>query len=204
MYLFQSAGKATQGSMGNIGCGVKLASEEASQMQAYTGVSKGDGGAIPILVVDDEPGILEGMARVLVRTQRSRPAADVGEPCFDVLVASTGEQALTLVRSRLQAQQCAPWVAFVDLSLSPGIDGVQTAKGLRELSQEVQLVLCTSSTHYTWEDVLGELGGGDNLLILRKPFESAEIRQMALALSKKYLLAQHHANAIQAAQAIEG
>ena len=80
-------------------------------------------------------------------------------------------------------------VAFVDMRMPPGWDGVQTIKRIWELDPELQCVICTAYSDYSWEDILEQLGVNDRLLLLRKPFDSAEVCQLACALSEKWHLA---------------
>jgi signal transduction histidine kinase len=79
-------------------------------------------------------------------------------------------------------------VAFVDIRMPPGLDGVETAARLWEEDPDVQVVLCSAYTDYAWEDVTRRLGPGQRLLILRKPFDTIEARQMAYALAEKWEL----------------
>ena len=54
----------------------------------------------------------------------------------------------------------------------------------------MQIVLCTAYSDYSWEDIIKKLGENDRLLIMKKPFESIEARQIASALSEKWSLLQ--------------
>jgi len=50
-------------------------------------------------------------------------------------------------------------------------------------------VICTAYSDYSWEAMIGKLGPSDRLLILKKPFDTIEVRQMAEALTAKWALA---------------
>ena len=76
--------------------------------------------------------------------------------------------------------------AFVDMRMPPGWDGVETIEHLWEADPNLQVVICTAFTDYTWEQTVARLGKTDRLLIVKKPFESLEIRQCACALSHKW------------------
>nr|PZN37058.1 MAG: two-component system response regulator [Bacillota bacterium] len=78
-----------------------------------------------LLVVDDQPGV-----RRLLETVFSRAG-------FQVLIAAGGAEALELARSR------PPDVAILDLRM-PGLDGVETLRGLRELVPGLPVVLMTA------------------------------------------------------------
>src|SRR5687767_12741362 len=91
-------------------------------------------------------------------------------------------------------------LAFVDVRMPPGIDGIQTIKRIWEHVPGMPCVICTAFSDYNWEDISTHLGGSGNLYILKKPFDAVEVLQMALAIAEKAALT---AIAGQAVQAIE-
>jgi two-component system NtrC family sensor kinase len=102
--------------------------------------------------------------------------------------AYQGQEAQALVR-----QACAdgrPYaVAFVDMRMPPGWDGVETAQRLWEVDPELQIVVCTAYSDYSWEELLGKLEAyAERFLILKKPFDHIEVRQLATALSRKWTI----------------
>ena len=84
----------------------------------------------------------------------------------------------------------SPLTAFVDIRMPPGLDGIQTIKEIWKIAPDIQTVICTAFSDYSWEQTISELGTNDNLLILKKPFDSAAVRQLACALTKKWHLLQ--------------
>ena len=46
-------------------------------------------------------------------------------------------------------------MAFVDVRMPPGIDGIETAGRLWQLSPELQVVICTAYSDYSWEEMVG-------------------------------------------------
>lgn len=80
-------------------------------------------------------------------------------------------------------------MAFVDMRMPPGWDGVQTIEKLWERDSALQVVVCTAFSDYTWDETVERLGQSDRLLILKKPFDSIEISQLAAALTEKWNLA---------------
>ena len=70
------------------------------------------------------------------------------------------------------------------------MDGMETTECLWQFDPRLHVVICTAFSDHVWEDVLGRLGYSDRLLLLKKPFESDEARQIALALSEKSRLAE--------------
>jgi len=106
---------------------------------------------------------------------------DLGEVC-------RGADAYRRVRAAATAG--VPYaVAFIDLCTTPGWDGVQTIERLWAVDPHLQVVICTACADYTWDDIVNRLGYRDNLLLLKKPFDAAEVRQMASALTEKWNLA---------------
>ncbi|WP_438005745.1 PAS domain-containing protein [Sorangium sp. So ce321] len=106
-------------------------------------------------------------------------------PSFELTSAYQGEQALAAVRRSLQAG--APFaVAFVDVRMPPGWDGVETLSRLWAEDPLLQAVICTAYSDCSWDDVMARFGQTDRLLILKKPFDVVEVRQIACALTEKW------------------
>jgi diguanylate cyclase (GGDEF)-like protein len=80
-------------------------------------------------------------------------------------------------------------VAFVDIRMPPGLDGVRTMRRIWEIDREILAVLCSAYSDYSWEDIIRELGRTDRFLILRKPFDNIEVRQCAAALAVRWMVA---------------
>ena len=76
-------------------------------------------------------------------------------------------------------------LAFVDVRMPPGIDGIQTIKRIWEHVPGMPCVICTAFSDYNWEDISTHLGGSGNLYILKKPFDAVEVLQMAQAIAEK-------------------
>ncbi|MEM9416241.1 MAG: EAL domain-containing protein [Planctomycetota bacterium] len=81
-------------------------------------------------------------------------------------------------------------VAFVDMRMPPGWDGLETIERLWEVDPDLQIVICSAYSDYSWEDIIQRLGVNDQLLLLKKPFDTAEVSQLAVALTQKWELAQ--------------
>ncbi|HET6879643.1 MAG TPA: ATP-binding protein, partial [Pirellulales bacterium] len=81
------------------------------------------------------------------------------------------------------------YMAFVDVRMPPGIDGVQTIKQLWQELPDLQCVICTAYSDYDWSQISAELGHSSNLLILKKPFDAVEVLQLAQSLAEKADLA---------------
>lgn len=109
-------------------------------------------------------------------------------PRYELQHAAGGEQGVALVEQAVRENR--PYsVAFVDMRMPRGMDGVETTEQLWKADPDLQVVICTAYSDHMWDDVLKRLGYSDQLLLLRKPFETDEVRQLALALSEKCRMA---------------
>src|SRR5262249_45076468 len=59
-----------------------------------------------------------------------------------------------------------------------------------------QVVICTAYSDYSWEEILARFGRNDRLLLLKKPFDNAEVSQFACALTEKWRLARQAATKV--------
>ncbi|MBI2424833.1 MAG: response regulator [Candidatus Hydrogenedentes bacterium] len=158
-----------------------------------------------ILIVDDNPQIHMDFITVLSppsgSTERldlleseifGRPPRVYAQPAaYSVSCASQGIEAVELVRRDTLAKR--PFaVAFVDMRMPPGIDGLETIARIWEHDPRVQCVLCTAYADCNWEEIINRLGRRDGLLILKKPFDIEEVAQLACALSQKWHLTQQN------------
>ncbi len=107
---------------------------------------------------------------------------------FQIDSACQGKEGLALVcRAKAIGQHYA--LAFVDVRMPPGWDGVETAEKIWEQDPDVQIVICTAYSDYSWDTMLEKLGRSDRLMILKKPFDNIEVLQLANALTEKWRLA---------------
>src|ERR1700722_4816097 len=155
-----------------------------------------------ILIIDDNRAIHDDFRKILSPANVTRAALDAaetalfGEPTdlirqisFDVDSAYQGEEGVLLVQKALEAGH--PYaMAFVDIRMPPGWDGVETSRKIWELDPDIQIVLCTAYSDYSWDEMFEKLGNRDGLLILKKPFDSVEAVQLAQALTQKWWLHQ--------------
>ncbi len=150
-----------------------------------------------ILVVDDNAEIHKDFRKIL--SHGIKPATDNDEAIlfglpdtidaheYEIDSAYQGQEALDLVKRSLLDQN--PYaLAFIDMRMPPGWDGVETIKQIWAVDPCIQMVICSAYSDHSWEDITRELGNSDNLLILKKPFEIIEINQMASALTRKWEL----------------
>ena len=81
-------------------------------------------------------------------------------------------------------------MAFVDMRMPPGWDGLETTLKLWEVEPDLQVVICTAYSDYAWKDLIAKIGSSDRLVILKKPFDNVEVLQLSLTLTEKWHLLQ--------------
>ncbi len=82
-------------------------------------------------------------------------------------------------------------LAFVDMRMPPGWDGLETIEKIWHVDRDIQIILCTAYSDYSWEEINSRFGAADRLLILKKPYDTIEVCQLASALCQKWHLARH-------------
>jgi signal transduction histidine kinase len=108
---------------------------------------------------------------------------------FSIHFASQGREGLDLVRRAVAEGQ--PYaLAFIDMRMPPGWDGIETTSELWKVDPALQIVICTAYSDHSWDDMMAKLGRSDRLLILKKPFDNIEVAQLAEALANKWELTQ--------------
>ncbi len=153
-----------------------------------------------ILVIDDNQAIHDDFRKILcpvatassalskVETElfgKSTDASPSGG--FEIDSAYQGQEAWERVRKSIEKNQ--PYaVAFVDMRMPPGWDGIETTQKMWEVDPCLQVVICTAYSDHSWDEIIRRLGSSDRLLLLKKPFETVEILQLATALTEKWRL----------------
>jgi signal transduction histidine kinase/AmiR/NasT family two-component response regulator len=153
-------------------------------------------------VIDDNQSIHEDFRKILSHAQKHSSGLEEFEATlfgdlagethhrqFQVDSAYQGQQGVALAQSAVL--QGTPYaMAFVDVRMPPGWDGVETTTQLWRVDPDLQIVICTAYSDYSWDEMLEKLGTSDRLLILKKPFDSIEALQLANALTEKWSLSQ--------------
>ena len=149
-----------------------------------------------VLIVDDNRSIHDDLRKILIG-EGSGSTDLVGDEAllfdkaqirgahFDIDSAYQGQDGLAMM-SRAVAEGRPYALAFVDVRMPPGWDGVQTILHLWEACPDLQIVICTAYSDYSWTDIVKELGHSDSLVILKKPFDNIQVIQLAHALTKKW------------------
>ena len=74
--------------------------------------------------------------------------------------------------------------------MPPGWDGVETIAKVWQTYPDLQIVICTAYSDYSWEEIVKRVGQSDSLVILKKPFDNVEVLQLAHAMTRKWSLNQ--------------
>ena len=153
-----------------------------------------------ILIVDDEPamhdsyrrsfapvsadaGALDAMAADLFGDDEAEvPDADLD---FTLTHAMQGLDGVAAVEAAIREGN--PYaVAFIDVRMPPGIDGKETAVRIRALDPNIHLVIVTGFSDFSPIEISKAAGPADKIFYIAKPFEVAEVTQMATALAHRW------------------
>ena len=155
-----------------------------------------------ILVIDDNASIHDDFRKILPPTPAStrgerkldaleaelfggRVAARDDRGSFELFTASQGREGCELA-GRMTRIGRPISLAFVDMRMPPGWDGVETAAGLWAVDPELEVVICSAYSDYSGQKVIATLKRAD-LRLLRKPFETREVLELAWELTSKNL-----------------
>jgi len=153
-----------------------------------------------VLIVDDNHSIHDDFRKILSPGKSTHSVLDLAETelfgnaksqkeqvPFKVDSAYQGQEGAMLVRKALEEGR--PYaMAFVDVRMPPGWDGVETTQKIWEIDSEIQIVICTAYSDYSWEQMLERIGNDDRMVVLKKPFDTVEALQLASALTEKWWL----------------
>ncbi len=165
-----------------------------------------DTSPIRLLVVDDEPAVQAAYRKVLapvtaganrpaIRDLRARlfdgvaaegpaPLPD-GAAKFDITVCGGAEAAVAAVTEAVAKGR--PFaVAFLDMRMPPGPDGLWAAEAIRTIDEDIDIVFCTAYADVDPAEIGRRVPPQDKLFYIAKPFHPHEIRQMALALGRRW------------------
>lgn len=152
-----------------------------------------------ILVIDDTESIHADFRKILCPPQTGNrdlsaaKAALFGAPVcsagrrydFSISSATQGRQGVELAAAARQRNE--PFqVAFVDMRMPPGWDGMTTLQHLWEIDPALQIVICTAYSDFALDQLPQDLGADGRLLVLKKPFEPVEVLHLAATLSSKW------------------
>lgn len=163
-----------------------------------------------VLIIDDQKSIHEDYNKILSQRKKttqtdelldqllsddsSDSSSEVEQPKINtdfiecqITSAFQGQEGLKKIEDSIKNNQ--PYhIAFVDMRMPPGWDGLKTIQEIWKIDSKIQTVICTAFSDYSWKDIVDVLGVSDRLLILKKPFDQMEVLQIATALYQKWIL----------------
>lgn len=160
-----------------------------------------------ILIVDDNEAIHRDFHAVLATSesfgdQETQALEDAlfndelncasevsSELSYQIDDAMQGEQAVEMVHAAAEAGDQYSLI-FMDVRMPPGIDGIETINRIWKHHRNIEMVLCTAYSDYSWDEIVKKFGVNDQLLFLRKPFDATAVKQVTLSLTTKYRLRQ--------------
>jgi PAS domain S-box-containing protein len=152
-----------------------------------------------ILVVDDQEEMHQSFEDILSRRSTSAGDLTLNElgrafstatkedflPAFELLHAQSGEEGVGIVKTSIEANRPIA-VAFIDVRMPPGIDGIETARCIREIDKSIEIVIMTAFADKSLAEIIAGVKQLDKQLYLRKPAEREEVQQMAISLTEKW------------------
>ena len=148
-----------------------------------------------VLIVDDQKDIHDDFEEML-KPRRDASADELAAafldeeqrsflPEFELLHAAGGEEAYaTVAAGRRRRRPIA--VAYIDIRMPPGIDGVEAVRRIRRIDRAVEIVMMTAYTDTPLPEIVQDMELLHKLLYIRKPFAREEVQQMTLALVEKW------------------
>lgn len=150
-----------------------------------------------ILIIDDNTAIHADFRKILGEPEAVDAELNAFESklfgarenaWFEIDTASQGDEGLLKVQQSL-AEERPYAMAFIDIRMPPGWDGIETTRRIWEVDPQLLIVICTAYSDYSREEMQEQLSPGDRLLILKKPFDAIEVQQLANTLTEKWRLA---------------
>ena len=149
-----------------------------------------------ILVVDDEENIHKDLEEMLIPSLDQTTVDDLAKafgsntdesflPEFEILHAKSGKEAYEKVRDSVESNNPIA-IAYIDMRMPPGWDGVETIRKIRNIDRNIELVIMTAYTDKPLSEIIQDMDLLDKLLYIRKPFAHEEIQQMTISLVEKW------------------
>jgi CheY-like chemotaxis protein len=157
-----------------------------------------DRGQRRILIIDDNVAIHRDFRKILCPEPKPRDLDDLDEAIFGVKPQSSPSKAEFIVDAVSQGQEGLEVVrrmarlgrpyalAFVDMRMPPGWDGIETLEHIWAVAPDMEAVICSAYSEYSWHDVIRRLKR-PGLRLLSKPFASKDVLEFAWSLTSRWL-----------------
>ncbi len=156
-----------------------------------------------ILIIDDDHNIWKAYqmilnpGRAMPKGSSVKQLADLLKPAnapkspddnFQLAYADQGQTGFEMVQASLDQNQ--PFaLAFIDIRMPPGWNGVKTSAKIRQIDPNIEIVIITAFSDHSLEEIVRTVGAPDKLLFFRKPFDPDALKQLAVSLISKRRLA---------------
>ncbi len=152
-----------------------------------------------IIIIDDQQSIHDDLKKILIHGDESAKTRElenillnedkglIKKDNYHIDSALQGEAGFELVKKAVNGG--LPYhLAFVDMRMPPGWDGMKTIEHIWAVDNEIQIVICTAFTDYNEKDIFNKFGQTDRILVLKKPFDVIEVVQVVNNLTQKVAL----------------
>ena len=117
-----------------------------------------------LLIVDDNEAIHRDFLKVLTATEAAPELDELEEELF-------GESRVEVERQEYRIENCTQGLqgveaveravragdpvalAFVDMRMPPGIDGLETIERIWSMDPDVEIVICSAYSDYSWDEI---------------------------------------------------
>lgn len=153
-----------------------------------------------ILLVEDNSGIhkefykafetqendplLEATKKMLFGKMAAAASKIENEATLLLHSAYRGREAVDMVRKATLAGEFYS-VVFMDVHMPHGLDVVETVKQLWQVDPDLQIVIFSAQLNYSWEKIAHQLHESKNFILVKRPFDPNELRQLAAVLIRK-------------------
>lgn len=149
-----------------------------------------------VLIVDDQEEIHQDFEEMLrsnlgdsTSDNLARAFGSVVEesflPDFQIFHTSNGEEAYKKIKESKDTKTPIA-VAYIDIRMAPGWDGVETARKIREIDKDIEIVIMTAHTDKSLREINRNIELLHKLLYIKKPFAREEIQQITISLVEKW------------------
>ena len=149
-----------------------------------------------VLIVDDQKEIHNDFTEMLKPDLAERSTDDLVAafgteekpfflPDFELLHAMSGEEACRIIEAGVQANRPIA-VAYIDIRMPPGIDGIETIRRMRKINRDIEIVIMTAYTDKSLPEIIEDMELLHKVIYIRKPFAHEEIQQLTLSLVGKW------------------
>ena len=90
-------------------------------------------------------------------------------PKFELLHATSGEEAHDVICTA-KASNSPIAVAYIDVRMPPGIDGVEAVRRIRQIEKDIELVIMTAYTDKPLPEIVRDMEAAEQTALYPKAF----------------------------------